>query len=404
MTLDPSPKNLYSLGVALLFCGIGITCIGLGIILFLNRTGQIDRMSWESRWEGQPGTDYRHIPPEWIAYQQTAVFQCPVPSPPTCFMVQNDSTYIIGTADPPALLFFDDKGTLLKKMDLPEEPRAVACGTSDTILTDKIVVVHPKRIAVYTAEGNQEGSWLIPWNDANITWREQLPEQPMFHSKGNIEGENFGLEFNARCLVLTPNHLFVAESRARRVYRFDAEGNHDRTFGESKGAPPGTQFSWMENKNYFGGFVVYASPIMMTYSPQADLLYITNPGKHRVEAFTLDGLYQPELSWGETSASLSGFAGCCNPTWLETLDDGRILTVEKSVSRIKIYRTDGQLDCVVAGANSLNDQLPESRRMPLQLDQRYFGVAVLSEGRIAIFDFGFSLIRIFSLRLLPDEK
>jgi hypothetical protein len=94
---------------------------------------------------------------------------------------------------------------------------------------------------------------------------------------------------------------------------------------------------------------------------------------------------------------LEGFAGCCNPVGLAVLDDGRILTVEKAISRIKIYRTDGTLDAVVAGADVL-DRLPPglAQRMPAEPGGRYFSAIPLSDGRIAVFDFDHAVIRLFA--------
>jgi len=284
-------------------------------------------------------TDYRHVPPEWIGYRQTAVFDFPIEGRTTSFAVQNDSTFIVGTAEPPGLYFFDDTGTLLRKVDLHEEPRAIACGTPNTIFTDKIMIAHPHHIAVHSAEGNWEASWQLPDDKSDI-----------------------------RSLVATPEYLFAADTGNRSVHRWSLDGNLDLTFGEN--------------------FVVYAAPITMTFSPKSSLLYVVNPGKHRIEVFTQEGLYQPELSFGEPSASLSGFAGCCNPIGLAVLDDGRILTVEKAVSRVKIFKIDGQLDSVVAGYDILEDT-------PQKPNQRYFAVSVLSEGAIVVFDFDSAVLRIF---------
>ena len=356
---DDSPQKLRPLTIPVLLCVIGIFGIGFGIILFLDRTGQIDWSAWENRWTRRQQTDYRYIPPHLITYQQTAAFQCPIIGQPMCFAVQNDSTFIIGTADPPVLSFFDGGGTLLRKIDLPEEPRAIVCGTPETILTDKIVVAHPQNIAVYTAEGNRETSWL------------HLDQQS-----------------DIRSLVLTPKYLFAADTGKRSILRLYGQGTRGtlaRTFGNTN-----------ESEDSFTGFVVYAAPITMTYAPQTSLLYIANPGKHRVEVFTVDGIYKPERSWGEPSAHWSGFAGCCNPIGLAVLDDGRVLTVEKSVPRIKILTQDGHLDCVVAAPAVLEAVLPEWERSPPKQEQRYFAVAVLSEGHIACFDFESAVIRIFA--------
>jgi len=290
--------------------------------------------------------DAFHAPPEWIAYQQTAVFTLPLTGTPTCFAVRED-TFVIGTDTPPALWFFDTDGILLRKIDLPDEPKALICGTADTIFSDKIVVARSAYIAVYTAEGQLETSWKLP-----------------------------GEELNIRSLALTPDYLFAADTSKRSIHRFNEYGSLDLTFGN---------------------FIVYASPIVLTHSPQTNLLYIAHPGKHRVEAFTQDGEYQPELSWGEPSAGYLGFAGCCNPIGLAVLDDGGILTVEKAISRIKIFQ-DGEFDSIVAGPGIL-DSLPPGmiRHSPLTPD-RYFAAAVLSKGRIAVFDFEYAAVRIFAFR------
>ena len=324
-----NPNNsdfLRLLGVPLLFCSIGI-CLFLFVFTC-------------SPTRDQARTDYRHVPSEWITYRQTAVFQCPIEGKATCFAVQNDSTFIVGTADPPALKFFhnfralDNFGAFMRKVDLPEEPRAIVCNKEG-----KIFIAHPHHIAVHSADGYWETSWK------------------QYDDKSDI-----------RSLVSTPKYLFAADTGNRSVQRWSFDGNHDLTFGED--------------------FVVYASPIVMTYSPTTNFLYVANPGRHRVDVFTQDGIYQPELSFGEPSASFSGFAGCCNPIGLAVLDDGRILTVEKAVSRVKIFKTNGQLDCVVAGYDILEDTF-------LKPNQRYFAIAVLSDGSIAVFDFDCAVMHVF---------
>jgi len=288
-----------------------------------------------------PG-DLLHAPEKFITYRQTSVFTLPLVGEPTCFAVKGN-TFIIGTESPSALWFFNEEGTLLQKIDMPEAPLTIACGTNETIFTDKIVVAHPTRIAAYTYEGNEAISWKLP-----------------------------GEESNVRSLVLTPDFLFAADTKQRSVHRFNADGVVDLTFGN---------------------FIVYASPIVMTYSPQSGLLYVANPGKHRVEVFTQAGMSKPELSWGKPSTDFFGFAGCCNPIGLAVLDDGRILTVEKAISRVKIFR-DRMVDCIVAGPSVL-DSLPsiEKRRAPLKPD-RYFAAAVLSGERIAVFDFEYAAVRV----------
>jgi len=320
-----------------------------------------------NRRNGQPKTDLRHIPPEWIGYQQTAVFACPIGGKATCFALFDDSTFVIGSADPPRLSLFDDTGTLLRTIDLPEEPRAIVCGTPNTIFTDKIVVAHLAQIAIYHAEGKQVASHEL--NDEKL---------------------------DIRSLVLTSKYLFAADTGNRLIYRFNPSDHwHTLAIGTSA-SPVHVTSVFSRHAKPFDGFVVYAAPITMTFSHQSGLLYIANPGRHRVDVFTQDGFYQPELSWGEPSSSLSGFAGCCNPIGLAALDDGRMLTVEKAIPRIKIFRTDGHLDTVVAGPNILEDVPATLGRTPTEPGGRYFAAVPLSEGRIAAFDYEYAVVRLFS--------
>jgi len=321
----------------LLLCGLGIVCI---FIASERKDRELKRIR----------TDLRHIPPEWITYRQTSLFACLVEGEPTCFALLGESTFVIGSANPSMLSLFDEKGTLLRKIDLPEEPRAIVCGTPETILAGKIVVALPTQIVLYHAEGNREASWELPDEQSDI-----------------------------RSLVLTPAHLFAADTGKRGIHRFDANGRWSMTFSRD--------------------FVVYASPITMAFSHRNNFLYITNPGKHRVEVFTQDGIHLPELSWGEPSGSLSGFVGCCNPIGLAVLDGGRILTVEKAISRIKIFRAGGgvgELDCVVAGPGTLEDVPIASGRTPAEPGGRYFAAVPLPHGDIAVFDYVYAVVRVFS--------
>ena|GEM_PF-1873521 len=342
---------LHAFGIPVLLCALGIA----GAVLFIEQ-----KKHWPSP-TSPTGTDWRHIPPEWITHQHDSLFVCPIEGRPTCFTVwpnSNDagSTFIIGTSNPNALWFFDSTENLLRKMDLPSEPRAIAVGTADTIFTDKIVIAHPTHIALYPTEQGGE-----PEQNGRNFWR--------FESGVRIHS-----------LALTPDYLFAADSGNCCIYRLNTDGDLDLTFGE---------------------FVVYTAPIAMTYAPRADLLYIANPGKYRVEVFTQSGLSKPELMWGESSSNLDSFIGCCNPVHLSVLEDGGVITVEKSASRIKIYRWDHEsgrmtLDGVVAGWDILERFPADLARFPMQPGGRDFSAMPLSDGRIAVFDFNSAVLRVFS--------
>jgi hypothetical protein len=66
-----------------------------------------------------------------------------------------------------------------------------------------------------------------------------------------------------------------------------------------------------------------------------------------MEAYTFEGDF--ELAWGEASMGIEGFCGCCNPVNFSLLPDGRFVTSEKGLPRIKVYEADGAFAGVVAG-------------------------------------------------------
>jgi hypothetical protein len=110
-----------------------------------------------------------------------------------------------------------------------------------------------------------------------------------------------------------------------------------------------------------------------------------------VEAYTFDGDF--EGAWGKPTAAIEGFCGCCNPIGLALLSDGRFVTCEKGLPRVKVYSAEGEFESVVAGTESF----PENAKACSGLNDCVHGgldAAVDSEGRIYILDFVASDIRV----------
>ena len=81
------------------------------------------------------------------------------------------------------------------------------------------------------------------------------------------------------------------------------------------------------------------------------LLRVNNPGRHSVEVYSAKG--DLESSWGKATATLStAFCGCCNPVGVALLADGRCVTCEKGLPRVKVYSAQGVFESVVAGPES----------------------------------------------------
>jgi len=138
------------------------------------------------------------------------------------------------------------------------------------------------------------------------------------------------------------------------------------------------------------GFVV-PSPFLDVVIHKDGLLRVNNPGRHQVEAYTFDG--DLEGAWGKPTAAIEGFCGCCNPIAISALPDGRVVTCEKGIPRVKIYSAAGEFESVVAGAESF----PENAHACTDLNDCVHGgidAAVDSDGRLYILDIVTSDVRV----------
>jgi hypothetical protein len=184
-----------------------------------------------------------------------------------------------------------------------EPPRCAAIGKDGAIhagLRD--------HIEVFDAKGQHKAVWESPGKKAWLT--------------GIAVGEN---------------DVFVADAGNRVILRYDKSGKLLRRIGERD---PGRNVP---------GYIV-PSPFFDVEIARDGLLRVTNPGRHRVELYTVDGDF--EGSWGGVSMGIAGFCGCCNPINFTLLPDGRFVTCEKGLPRVKIYSPDGVFESVVAGVES----------------------------------------------------
>ncbi len=169
-------------------------------------------------------------------------------------------------------------------------------------------------------------------------------------------------------IAVSHDNVFVADAGNRLVWKYDKSGNVLLKIGEKN-----------ESKD-IPGCVVPSRFFDVSIDPDG-FLWVVNPGRHSLENYTPDG--DLRTSWGVYSIGIEGFSGCCNPSHITILDDGKFITSEKGIARIKVYNRLGNLESVVAGP----DQFIEGTE---GLD-----LAKDSNGRIYVLDPMKNAVRIF---------
>lgn len=256
----------------------------------------------------------------------------------------NGRFYIAGDK---AVHVLSDKGILAQVIRLASEPHCVAVSAEGGLY-----VGLRDHVAVFDETGQRIVSW------------EPLGERSFLSS-----------------IVVARDDVFVADAGHAVVLRYDKTGKLIRRIGEK------------DPDRDIPGFIVPSPYFDLAVAPDG-LLRVVNPGRTRIEAYTFRG--DLEFFWGQNSIRIEGFCGCCNPANFAILPDGRYVTAEKGLIRVKIYDADGVFEGVVAGP----DQLVEGGASRVFLSAQDaeasgFDVAADPDGRIFVLDTIENTVRLF---------
>ncbi len=169
-------------------------------------------------------------------------------------------------------------------------------------------------------------------------------------------------------LAVTDKDVWVADAVNKQILRYNKNGAVTAIFARK------------EPEKKIEGLLV-PSPYLDIAPAEQGAIWVANPGKHELELYSADGSLKKH--WGKFAFSTEGFCGCCNPTNIAVTPDGRFVTSEKGIPRVKIYHADGSFQCVVAGSESFK---PDTAGLDL---------AVASDGRIYVLDPANKTVRIF---------
>ena len=238
--------------------------------------------------------------PKLIHYEQVARFPGPGSDPRRIVSGPGDRLYI---AAGNAVSVLDLKGVRISEIDLGTRARCVAVAADGTLYAGT-----RDHVEVFDRTGKRLAAWDSP---GKRTW---------------LTG-----------LAVGESDVFAADAGNRVVLRYDKSGKLVGRIGEKN-----------KERNIPG--LIVPSPYLDVKLARDGLLRVNNTGRHRVEAYTPGG--DLEFSWGKPSAGIEGFCGCCNPIGLALLPDGRCVTCEKGLPRVKVYSPEGKFESVVAGPES----------------------------------------------------
>ncbi|MCP4724998.1 MAG: hypothetical protein GY863_08185 [bacterium] len=242
-----------------------------------------------------------------------------------------DELFVTGDS---SVLIIDKDGKLKSRITLTETAYCIALEENGDLFLGI-----DDHIEIYDREGNIRSHWEPPDEDAIIT-----------------------------SIAVSKEYVFVADAGNQIIWRYDRDGNILSKIGER------------DEEKDIPGFII-PSPFFDLSIDSDGFLWAANTGRHSLENYTFDGNFR--TSWGEYSMGIEGFCGCCNPTHFIITEEGKFITSEKGIARIKVYNRSGELESVVAGP----DQFIEGTEgLDLGID---------SEGRIIVLDPSQKAVRIF---------
>ncbi len=240
-------------------------------------------------------TELKKVDPALVRYAQTGAVATGMKAPRGLALAPGGRVLVAGDETVRAF----SGGKAAGRFDVGGPPHCLAAGPDGTVY-----VGLKERVEVYDPKGTRRAAW-----------------QPL--------GERAYLTG----LAAAAENVFAADAGGRVLWRFDPDGKVLARIGKKS------------EETHAPGLVIPSPYFDVALGPEG-MLWITDPGRRRVECYTYDGAYR--FAWGKASMQIEGFCGCCNPTHLAIDAQGRFFTSEKGLPRVKRHDPQGAFQCVVA--------------------------------------------------------
>ena len=239
--------------------------------------------------------------------------------------------YVVGDA---GVRVYNPDGTAKSEFAVGDKPHCVAVDGSGTVF-----VGFQSHVEVYSSAGHLQARWESPGKSAFIT-----------------------------SIALAGPDIWVGDAGRKLVDHYSRAGQLLGSLGKR------------DDARKIPGLSTPSPHLDVAIGPRGEIV-VTNPGRRAVE--TYDAAGGLKASWGRASNDLDGFCGCCNPTDLAILPDGKIVTSEKGLPRVKVYLPDGTLESLVA-------QPPDITPVAAGID-----LAVGADGRVWVLDPAGRVVKVF---------
>lgn len=242
---------------------------------------------------------------------------------------------------------------------------------------DRIFVLGDGEVTIFEPNGDVIQSWKTPENASclavgpdgrvyiGLLGRMEIYREAGIRIGGFSAGES-GRPADVTAIKVCGKGILVADAAARFIRLYDAGGKQVCEIG---------------TQNKTRSFMLPNRCLDMDVDAKG-VVYATDTGRHQVTSWLLDG--SPLGHFGKFGLqNPEDFVGCCNPVNLAATPDGKVVTAEKVIARVKIYSVSGKLIALIG---------------PEHFDPgcTHLHLAVDSKGRILVADPVRREIKIFS--------
>ncbi len=273
--------------------------------------------------------NFKTVDSTLIHFKETKNFRISFEQP-AAISVNSNLIYVAGDLH---IQVIDISGNLLNTLEMPGLPKTI------DVNGDRIYAAINNQIMVISHSGELISAWKALENGSSVT-----------------------------AIAAGEKEVYVADAGKRKVLKYNTDGELL------------LEFDGKADEGVLHGFIIPSGFFDLDFNPDGDL-WVVNPGMHSLENYTEDGNLREH--WNNTSMMTEGFSGCCNPAYFTFLPDGRFVTSEKGLVRIKTYKPSGEFDGVVAAPVKFT----EEGKAP--------DVATDTAGNVYALDFDKKMIRVF---------